>query len=401
MRKAKPIFARNEFFGKTVYDPNTFEYSFISDSEYEKIRNDFEAIELNNDCSNVESGILFSPIRIYYDLTSQCNLTCKTCLNRSGSAKADELNMEESIRIVEGIHRDAVFEIRFSGGEPTMKYGWDSIMARSRALGLVTSLNSNGVYDKKTIDKLINIHPEEITISLDGCREVNDYIRGEGTYQKSIDSIKKLSISECRVTINTVITAALREHDVRELLEITNKYCADISFFHVRPFGRAAYHKDLHLDFSALCDYNDMIERIKSDYPEACVRIRSSSLRKNSIDNSASTTHGLLAGGADGFTRLNIMPNGEIYAGGCVPFVDSVFGRQLLLGNIIHEGYSVLDVWRKNLKLNYIREFSCKLASKCRMCSEYARKCSGFTLEMELYGSINPKGNTYCKYWRG
>ncbi|KKK93575.1 hypothetical protein LCGC14_2691510, partial [marine sediment metagenome] len=360
----KPLLTRNEYFGKSIYDPNTFRHYYASDSECAEFIRHSRVRELDNDCINAVTGIIYSPIRVYFDLTSQCNLTCKTCLNRSGNAMFDELSIRESIRVVEGMHRDSVFEIRFSGGEPTLKRGWHLIMARSQELGLVTSLNSNGVYDGNTLDKLIKIRPEETTISLDGYREGNDHIRGKGMYQRAVDSIRELSAAGCRVTINTVITGALCERDIRGLLDLTSKYCADISFFHIRPFGRATDHKDLHLNYAKLCKYYELIDKIMCDYPEARVRTRSSSLRRNSIGVGEAMAHGLLSGGADGFTRLNILPNGDIFAGGCVPYVDSMFREQLLLGNILQEDYSVLNVWRGNQKLCNIRGLSSKLAAK-------------------------------------
>mgnify|MGYP001264682327 CR=1 FL=1 len=41
---------------------------------------------------------------------------------------------------------------------------------------------------KKVVDKLINSGLNNISISLDGTREINDYIRGEGVYDKVLST---------------------------------------------------------------------------------------------------------------------------------------------------------------------------------------------------------------------
>jgi len=395
----KKFIARNENFGMVVYDVSRLEHFFLPREEI----NDFISLHdvqiMDNIPFEENKEILFAPIRVYYEVTLACNLKCRTCLNNSGKSKQDELDLEQSIQVIEGLKEDSVFDVRFTGGELTQKPSWDVIMQTAKRVGLVVTLTSNGIYSPETIEKLIIIKPHETSISLDGFGIHNDYIRGKGSFEKAIESIKKLKEGGCRVTINSLITRMLDENDIKRMLNFAEIYCDDISFFHMRPIGRGTNVKEKMLDYDELHQFMEKIEKIKETHPKLKVRTRSSSLIYNSIGREQKKEFGLMEGGPDGFTRLNILSNGDLYAGGCVPYVEPRLQPKLKLGNIVQEEYSLSNIWRFNERLKRIREISSDLKKKCDNCSDYKTKCSGFTLEMELYRKINPDHkNPYCKY---
>lgn len=397
MKAQKKHKSRNETFGKTIFDPTDFRHFFLSNEQFLTFKKDNPVTEFDNQPFYENPLIIYSPIRVYFDLTSTCNLRCRTCLNTSGKSLTNELSLEDSIRVIEGLAGDFVFDVRFSGGEPTLKRGWVEILKRTKELGLTFSINSNGIYSSKTIEKLVELNPDEISISVDGFRDGNDYIRGEGTFDRATYSIRQLSVAGCRVTINTAVTSLIKEDDVKKLLDFADEFCYDISFFHVRPIGRASRIKDKLLSYDELNVFMTKVDRMKGEYPNLQVRTRSSSLSGNSVAKENSEQFGLMQGGSDGFTRFNIMSNGDLYAGGCVLYVNPQLRNELVLGNIVSEGYSLLNVWRNSKRLQGIRENSKQLKVKCNQCTDYETKCSGFTLEMELYGQLNPEGNIYCK----
>jgi len=398
MAQSKLLKARNEIFGKTIYDPNTFTHLFVSEEDFYNLKKKSEIEEINNEVFSGTPNILQAPVRTYYDLTFECNLRCKTCLNNSGRAAINELNLEEALKIVEGLKKDGVFDVRFSGGEPTLKKGWDITLERAKELGLTITLNTNGICESKTLDRLIELNPDETTVSIDGAKRLNDYLRGEGSFEKAIDTIKKLKAAGCRVTINSAVTPLFCNEDIHGLLEFANDYCDDISFFQYRPFGRGANLSGKKSNYKEMGAIMRKIEELKENYPNLKVRTRGSSLQLNAISENNAKQWELLEGGADGFTRFNIMPNGDLYAGGCVPYVKPSMKKELILGNIVEENYSLLQVWRFSEKLKQIRVVSSELKKRCNSCDEYNHNCGGFTLEMELYREINEGKNSYCKF---
>jgi radical SAM protein with 4Fe4S-binding SPASM domain len=233
-------------------------------------------------------------------------------------------------------------------------------------------------------------------VSLDGGEEHNDYLRGKGNFKKAIESIKSLKLADCRVTINSGITSITTEEDIRTLLDFAGEYCDNISFFYIRPLGRALNIKDKLLNFYELSKLMKKIDSIKREYFPPELSLKDNKQVLNSIGQDHARNFNLMRGGVDGFTRFNILPNGDLYAGGCALYVNEDLKEELKLENIVKEGFSILNVWRFNPKLMGIRKKSSELQKQCEECKEYKLDCSGFTLEMELYGGLNPEGNPYC-----
>ena len=61
---------------------------------------------------------LQSPLRIFYDITYGCNLSCKHCFTESGTQHKDELTLEEKYALVEQLKEINVGRISIAGVEP-------------------------------------------------------------------------------------------------------------------------------------------------------------------------------------------------------------------------------------------------------------------------------------------
>ncbi|MBN1385441.1 radical SAM protein [Candidatus Woesearchaeota archaeon] len=384
--------SRHERFGRTVFNPADFTHAYTSEEQHSDLKVKHQVEEKNNPVTGTE-GILEAPIRVYYDITMACNLRCKTCLNSSGEPDKDELDTEQSLRTIDGLTSAGVFEVRLSGGEPTFRDDWGLILNHAKERGLIISLNTNGVFSDRTLKKLIELKPDETTVSLDGARDLHDRIRGPGKYDRSCAAIQAMNEAGLRVTINSVMTASTSMADIEELTAVADRYCQDISFFHARPLGRAQNIPEEILQYKNLDDKMAWAESIRSKYPHLIIRTRSSSIKKSGI--SPSIGLGLVRGGSDGFTRLNIMSNGDIYAGGCVRYVNENVREEQKLGNIVDESFCIKRVWHHSARLWAIRETSRRLQEQCDQCPEYQGKCHGFTPEMYQYGLAN-SGDPFC-----
>lgn len=387
----KELISRNENFGMTVFDPNNFKHYFLDHDSLKTFKH--STIKLSENKPFLKrKDIIYSPIRVYFDLTYLCNLSCISCLNDSGKKRSNELSTNQVIKTLEGLKDDFVFDIRFSGGEPTLKKDWFDLLSKAKDLGFAVSLNTNGDYSYKTLEMISELELNEITVSVDGFGKNHDFIRGKGSFENSINTIKYLSNKGCKVSINSAVSTLTNEFDIDGLLNFSNKYCDNISFFHLRPIGRAKQNAHLCLNYDSLSNLMDFIDDKKKTF--GTVRTRGSSLLNNAIHNNEL---GLIEGGSDGFTRFNIMPDGSMYAGGCALYVNDDLKNELCLGNIVDENYTILNIWRNSPKLDSIRKRSMDLKMKCNGCDDYKKKCSGFTMEMDYYARFNNEGNIYCK----
>ena len=128
------------------------------------------------------------------DITDNCNLKCRHCYHFFGR---DELTKkEESLEVWENRFR-LLFEsgVRFIllvGGEPALRI--DVLMLAHRIFPFIFVI-TNGT------KKIPREFAHRLFVSIDGSREVNDHIRGQGVY----DRVLKNYAGDDRVVINMVL----------------------------------------------------------------------------------------------------------------------------------------------------------------------------------------------------
>ncbi|RLJ00647.1 MAG: hypothetical protein DRP06_01510 [Candidatus Aenigmatarchaeota archaeon] len=397
--KKKRFVLRDEPFGYTLFDRVKMKHKFLAEADLDKelyfsdvIVKDFE--KWSAELSDAPNEIIYSPIRIYFELTSGCNLRCKTCFNQSGKIKPNELDTEEVKNVLEGMRNDNILDMRFSGGEVTTRDDWFELLKYAKDLGFAVSLNTNGVYSdpETTIDKLASLDLEQITLSIDGNKEFHDYLRGNGNYDKTIKSLEQLYEKDAHLRINTILTKG-SDASLEDILSLAGKFVEEINFFYMRPTGRALEVLDQASSYEELYAFDKRIEGFKPNYPQVNILHGSKVMQNNSVDSTLSSNVNLQMGGPDGFTRFNLLSDGAIWPGGYTPYLRPDF----YLGNIKEENYTVLDVWRNSPELRKFRKISSELQKKCLNCSEKNVRCPGASMEMEFYRekTLNNK-NPYC-----
>ena len=389
---------RDESFGGTLYDRKLLRHQFVGQNE---IISGISAggIKVENperwrgDGTKIPEGLLYAPTRVYFELTRECNLRCIHCFNSSAKPIPGEMNTEEMMQCLEGLRKDNIFDLRFTGGELTVRPDWYDILKKAKDLGFTVSANTNGVYKNfnETINKLVSLDLDQITVSIDGNREHHESIRGKNTFDKSMRTLQILKEAGAKLRTNTVITR-LSVEDAEEIVSIVSPYVDEVAFFHMRMTGRAQSILEKAVTFEELHEFNMGMETVKKRYPETRMFFGELAMVVNSTINNK---FNLKLGGPDGFTRFNLLADGSVWAGGYVPYIDP----SLNLGNVKNEGYSLLNIWRNSPILNDFREWSGTLVERCLTCVEFEKRCPGVNVEMELIRKNSPQiGNPYCIY---
>ncbi len=389
---------RDEVFGGTLFDRKSFGHKFVAQHEIKdgivfngELVTSYEKWEAS--LENAPANIPFSPVRVYFELTRKCNLTCQTCFNSSGKEGPNEMDTVDVRKCLDGMRADNIFDIRFTGGEVTARKDWFELFKHAKDIGFAFSINTNGVYeDSKTVDKLVLLDPNQITISIDGNEEHHDKIRGKGNFRRAIQTLQELKKRGVTLRTNTVLTKPSLQ-DVEEIVNIVGEYVGEMAFFHMRSTGRAKTTLlGEMIDFNELYQFNQHMNLVSKKYPNINFYYGERVVKENSI---LPGNHGMMMGRPDGFTRFNLLADGSLWAGGYAPYID----RNLNLGNMRTEGYSLLRVWRESEKLKWFRDFSNELFQRCLGCPEFEKRCPGVNVEMELIQSKFPKiGNPYCIY---
>jgi radical SAM protein with 4Fe4S-binding SPASM domain len=138
------------------------------------------------------------------EVTILCNLRCTMCwwwgqngiafkfIKERDPMVTQELTTQEIFSIVDQLapHKPSIY---LSGGEPFIRKDTVEIIEYIASKGMSVITNNNGtVLSDEKLQRLAKIKQLTVNFSIDGPREVHDKIRGQGTYDKTTSTIKKL-----------------------------------------------------------------------------------------------------------------------------------------------------------------------------------------------------------------
>ncbi len=183
---------------------------------------------------------LSAPVNITWEITHKCNLKCVHCLSSSSEESPGELSFAECKGIVDQLSKLKVFEVNFGGGEPLLKDYFLPLLHYIHEKGIVTCVSTNGTVLTDEAVACFRDNPlVNVQVSLDGATpEVNDRIRGRGTYRKIISGIGLLSGKNIPLSVNTVVTS-LNYTQLDQLKDLAVSYGARLRVSRFRPSGRA------------------------------------------------------------------------------------------------------------------------------------------------------------------
>jgi sulfatase maturation enzyme AslB (radical SAM superfamily) len=170
--------------------------------------------------------------------TYNCNLSCIHCYLNAGKPSSWEMDSNELTRIVKEFGDMGGLQVDISGGEPLLKEGIEEVIYASRDKRLRTFVLSNAIdLDSSLLNRIRN-HIDGMAIGLDGLYDVNDKIRGHGSFTKILKGLDLIS----KLGVELSITTLISEASIPQLLDfpnIINKYGATSwSLVMPRPSGR-------------------------------------------------------------------------------------------------------------------------------------------------------------------
>ncbi len=394
---------REEPFGYTLYDKANLRHRFMLHDEVDDTLRE-TGIQLE-DCdrlpmrrTDVRKDILYSPTRIYYETTLQCNIHCKSCFNDSGKPRHGELTTDELVKSLHDLRKANVLDIRFTGGELTRRPDWFLMLKTAKDLGFAVSCNSNGIYSDPSIPaQFANLGLDQVTISIDGDKEHHEFNRGKNTFDRTLASLQEMNRLGVKLRINTLITKGSLG-DARHMLELaSHNGVREINFFITRFVGRGRnFGPEELVTFEEYYQMAQEAEKLREEFPNINIIHFEGATIQNSARSGDFDRLGIKAGPPDGTTRFNILSGGDLYAGGYIPYVDTSYR----LGNIKTD--DLVEVWQNSPVLEAFRESSRKLEAHCAACPEYAKRCPGPNYELELLRKNDPDiNNPYCFYGDG
>ena len=161
-----------------------------------------------------------------------CNYGCTMCdlklrdreLRSKGLRELDTADMQA---VLEGFARLGVSGVGFTGGEPLLRKDIFELLAHTKALGMITHLNTNGFFvDDANVGRMLAAGVDSVNISLDGaCAATHDAIRGvPGAFDRVIEAVGRITAARKRAksSLRLKTVAVLQERNINEVEDLVN-----------------------------------------------------------------------------------------------------------------------------------------------------------------------------------
>ena len=370
----------------------------LKQKEFERI---MENMAFRKKAEGLSDAKAYLPLDMGIALTGRCNLRCKHCFewnengfltNSDRSCAERELSIDK-IKECLDYTKSAKTRLYLWGGEPLMYSKFSELCKLLEEDPRWTTVCTNGLLIRNRLDDLLKISENLVLlISLDGFKEGNDAIRGKGTFDKVIDTIKMLKqlsrdgvykgeISVCCVISDQMSDRLYEYCEFMEELEINTLFLSfpwyispevadrmDVEFekrfgdlITVDDYAKASWH-----DFTFHIS-EDRIETVKEQMKKIAdrkwkIRIRfQPEIKADEVDDfirggekTAQERSKCLAIN----NRIDILQGGEVSS--CKLF------REFSVGNINNE--PIRDIWEGERMKEMRNRLKCGLMPVCSKC---------------------------------
>ncbi|MFD0546612.1 mycofactocin radical SAM maturase [Streptomyces mexicanus] len=187
-------------------------------------------------------GGLHAPICLTWEWTYACNLSCAHCLSSSGRRDPLELSTDEIKSVIDELQRMQVFYVNVGGGEPTVRPDFWELLDYAIAHQVGVKFSTNGLrLTPERARRLAATDYVDIQISLDGAtREVNDAVRGRGSYDMAIRAMENLADAGFQDFKISVVMTRQNVPQLDDFAALADRYGAQLRITRLRPSGRGA-----------------------------------------------------------------------------------------------------------------------------------------------------------------
>ena len=313
-----------------------------------------------------------------WHITERCNRHCQHCYqNGHPTADLPLVDLKSVLSRMEGAlvkwHRQG--SLSFTGGEPFVR--------RSELFALmdrVDQMYSFTYYDILTNGSLISDNVvralknqrklRRVQVSLEGSKPaINDTIRGDGSYQETLDAIRKMKKHSLTVSVMTTVNR-INYQDIPALIEVLDNEGVDtFAMERLIPEGRGESLRDQLLSPEELRKLYESVYEIALQ--KRGTRILMYRPLFNLVAPGDSSVGALCSVGNN---ALTVMPDGTVYPCRRLP---------IPIGNILTDG--LFTIWYDSEVLWKIRNpenikgkcYGCEYLANCRGCRAMAYFCLG------------------------
>ena len=182
-----------------------------------------------------------TPLRVIHRITTRCNLKCTYCDHQLHEEKKNELSTLEIKSAMKEFADCGTVAWGITGGEPFLRKDLSEIINFSRSLGFMTSCITNGTVASKELITEVSKDLHFLVTSLEGNEKNTDLVRGNGVYDKVLNTIEVARNNGLPVVIATMLSKDFLESDgirfMGELCKKLNVRCSFQNILLTGPYG--------------------------------------------------------------------------------------------------------------------------------------------------------------------
>lgn len=170
-----------------------------------------------------------SPVEVSIEVTHRCPLDCLHCYNNlpmnDSSARAQELTLEEHVRLLDELVASGCLWILYTGGEIFARRDFLEIYTEAKKRGFLITLFTNGtMITPRIADYLADWRPFSIEITLYGAtRETYETLTQiPGSFNRCMNGIRLLQERNLPLKLKTVPTS-INKHEVYEMKRLAEE----------------------------------------------------------------------------------------------------------------------------------------------------------------------------------
>jgi radical SAM protein with 4Fe4S-binding SPASM domain len=311
------------------------------------------------------------PFCVWFELTLRCNLHCIHCsVDANTRADARQLSAVEIAPLLDQFADFGIFEVRYSGGEPTWHPEYPEIVEETHRRGLFVSTSTNGAWGERRRPRLAALPVGLWIVSLDGRQQDHNALRPPGnSWAETVKTIRCLVDAGRRVRVNTVLCKTnhlgLREH-VKTLVDLGAEA---LTLVPIRPSGRAA-RPELFQDLCLSPDeYQAVLHEVRALREEYGFEIAASYdlLARGRMFNTPAHFAKRCVAGAE---AACIGPTGQLRA--CILLDDEKY----VVGDLVGGEASLAEGWWNDARWGMFRNPE-SVPESCRDCRHLGVDCFG------------------------
>ena len=336
---------------------------------------------------------------LQWHISDRCNLRCIHCYQEN--KEYIELEYEKLINILEQYkdflrYKNMKGHINLTGGEPLCNKNFYKLleyMHNDKDLYTFAILTNGTLITDEIASKIAKYEPLYVQISLDGSKKVHEEIRGKGTFEKTLNSIKHLK----RYGIYTSISFTAHRKNFKEFSKVVSAgkkvKVSRVWTDRFIPIGGAKELQDLCLNEDETKEFFKIVsaEKMKADEKiekyikyHKCEKIEA--LKKNTEVSMLRALQFLecdsdIYSCSAGVSLITIMENGDLVPCRRMPIV---------IGNVLEKDKNITNLYEKS---EIIQELLKKdIPEECLEC-ENSRLCRGGLkcLGYAFTGKLNSK----------